>query len=277
MYRDLNIALSFNQTAGMNTTEFKRLGSDYLFEELGKALKMDGRYSPFIFNNDYRKSENYIQNVSNCIVLDFDDGYTREDFKKDADFAYVTGTTKSHMADKNGVICERFRVIIPTLTAIDLNSEDYSNMMREIFEVFTQADTSCKDTARAYSGCKSAEVEFVYGELFEWEEYHERAVKRKELRKWQQQQKEKPELQHDGTKADWYRENWLNDVMRSTLKVDEKFVSGNRNNAIYTISRYLKEIELTDSEIAEAIEWVNNGELGEFEIRQVLKGLRIAA
>lgn len=273
----LNLTLSFNPTADMNTTDFKKMEKDYLFQESEKVLTMDGRYSPFIFNNDYRKSDNYLQNVSNCIVLDFDDGFTREEFKSMMDgFMFSIGTTKSHMKDKNGLVCERFRVIIPTETAINLNSEEYSNMMREIFEVFTQADTACKDTARAYSGFGGAEVEIYQGELFDWIPYHEKALKRKELRKWQIQQREKPQVENNGTKADWYRENWLSDVMRAALGVDEKFVSGNRNNAIYSIARYLKEIELTDNEICNAIDWVNNGELGDFEIKQVLRGLRVA-
>ncbi len=274
---DCNIVLSFNPTPDMATTEFKRRSEDYYFEDIGKVLTMNGRYSPFIFNNDYRSSSNYIRGISNAIVLDFDDGFTIKEFMQASKFAYAIGTTKSHMIEKNGVICERYRVIIPTETAIDLDQQEYSNMMREIFEKYKGADNACKDTARAYSGYSGAKVYLKYGEYFKWEPYHEKAIKRKTLREWQRKQREKPELKNDGTKADWYRENWLNNIMRKALRVDDKFISGNRNNAIYTISRYLKEIELTNSEIVEAIEWVNNGELPDNEVNQVLKGLRIEA
>jgi len=275
MCSDINITLSFNPTEDMNTTEFKRLKTDYDFAELDNVLKMGGRYSPFIFCNDYRKSENYLQNFSNCIVLDFDDGFTREEFREKANFAYATGTTKSHMKDKNGVTCERFRVIIPTETAIDLNSEQYSNMMREVFDEFTQADKACKDTARAYSGYPGAEVEIVNGELFDWGIYHNKAEKRKALRKWQEEQKLKPDVQHDGTKADWYRENWLSDIMRSKLSVDEKFVTGNRNNAMWSYAKYFKEIEFTDTEIISACEWINNGELDNFEMKSIFRSAKV--
>ena len=271
----INMTLSYNPTNKMATTDFKRFAKDYSFDDMGIVLKMDGRYSPFIFNNNYRKSENYIQNISNCIILDFDDGYSRSQFKNDFNFAYAAGTTKSHMIDKNGNTGERFRVIIPTNTSIDLNSEEYTNMMVEILVEFDGADKACKDTARAYSGFSGAEVEIVHGDLFCWLKYHNKAIKRKELRQWQQNEKSKPQIQNDGTKADWYRENWLNDMMRSKLGIDEKFVSGNRNQTIYSVARYLKDIELLDVEIVEAIEWINNGELGEFEIKQVMKGLRI--
>jgi len=276
---EVNITLSYNYTTGMNTTEFKRRSDDYNFGDLGKVLKMEGRYSPFIFENDYRKSDNYLQNVSNCIVLDFDDGYTREEFKKNANFAYAIGTTKSHMKEKNGVTCDRFRVIIPTETAIDLNSEQYSNMMREVFEKFPQADKACKDTARAYSGYTGAEVEIVAGELFDWEIFYKIHIEKMEIMKrWQDKERQRTiekGFENEGTKADWYRENWLNDSMRNKLGVDEKFVSGNRNNSLWSCAKYLKEIDLTDSEVVEAVEWINNCELDHFEIKQILKSAKI--
>ena len=274
----INITMSYCNSAEMNTTNFKRREEDYDFLEIDKALKMNGRYSPFIFKNDYRKSDNCISNVSNCIVLDFDENFTREQFKQTANFAYAIGTTKSHNKEKNGIVCERFRVIIPTETAIYLKSEEFQDLMLAVFRIYPHADTACKDTARAYSGYANAEVEIVMGELFDWEKiYHEYIEEKEVLKRWQsKEQRLKPEVKYDGTKADWYRKNWLNDTMRKSLKVDDKFMPGNRNNAIYTISRYLKDIGLTGSEIQEAVEWVNNGELPDKEIKQVLKGLRIA-
>lgn len=275
MFSECNLTLSFNPTPGMNTIEFKRASVDYMFDDVAKVLKCSGRYSPFVFKDDYRKGDNYLRNVSNCIVLDFDDGFTRREFKDRFKFAHATGTTKSHMVDKNGLTCERFRVIIPTETAIDLGQDDFSDMMREIFEVFPEADTACKDTARAYSGFTGSHVDIVYGELFDWVQYHERAEKRKELRKWQYEQKQKHEFEQSGEKIDWYRENWLSDIMKSVLKVEDKFVTGGRNNALYSYTRFFKDLGLTDSEIAEAIFWINNGELDELEIKQIFRGLRI--
>jgi len=64
-------------------------------------------------------------------------------------------------------------------------------------------------------------------------------------------------------------------MMRSVLKVDEKFTAGNRNNSLYSYARFFKDLELTDSEIVEAVEWINNCELHELEVKQIFKGLRI--
>lgn len=274
---ETNMTLSFNPTQDMNTTFFQRGSEDYDFTELQNVLCMNGRYSPFIFNNNYRRADNYIPNMSNCIVLDFDDGYTMEDFKLSANFAYAIGTTKSHMIDKKGLVCERFRVIIPTGTAIYLNSTEFTEMMQAVFRIYPQADTACKDAARAYSGYTGAKVEIVHGELFDWESVYQKYTEEKEiLKRWQQKEKDaKPQVQHDGTKADWYRENWLSDAMFKALNISER-MAGGRNNGLYSLARYLKEVELTDTEILEAVEWANTDDLPEQEVKQILRGLRIS-
>ena len=261
----------------MNTTNFKRRSEDYDFSEMGKVLRMNGRYSPFIFKNNYRLSENYLQNYSNCIILDFDENFTRKEFKQSANFAYAIGTTKSHMVDKNGLVCERFRAIIPTETAIYLDQSSFADLMLGVFKIFPAADNACKDTARAYSGHIGAEVEIITGELFDWEPIYEKRLEEKEiLRKWQAKElSNQPKPKNDGTKADWYRENWLTETMRSKLKIEEKFASG-RNNTIYSICRYFKEdLQLTDTEIEQAAYWMNTQGLPDIEVRMILRGLKI--
>ena len=277
MFRECNLKLSYTTDTHKAVTNFKLPTEDTMFEQAEKILKFKGGFSNLIFKDNYRKKENYIQNMSNVIIFDIDDGMTINEFisRYKGQFAFAIGTTKSHMKDKNGVVCDRFRVLLPTETAIDLDHEGYSNMMREIMLEFPFIDKQCKDAARFYFGNPDAEVTIVYGDLFDWEIIQERAAKRKALLQWKLQNKASPQLQNNGSKADWYRENWLSDAMRKALKVDEKFAPGGRNNAIYSISRYLKDIELTDSEVQEAIEWINNGELPDQEIKQVLKGLRI--
>ena len=90
----INMTLSYNPTNKMATTDFNRFARDYSFDDMGIVLKMDGRYSPFIFNNNYRKSENYIQNISNCIILDFDDGEDYTIIKLMGSLSLVYGTSR---------------------------------------------------------------------------------------------------------------------------------------------------------------------------------------
>lgn len=274
---DCNLRLSFNGSPDMNTTHFQEAKEDIYFEDSAKVLRMNGRYSNFIFIDNYRKSENYIKGMTNCIILDFDNGYTREEFKKKANFAYAIGTTKSHNKNKNGKTCERFRVIIPTETAISLDSNSYADLMLGVFDIFPGADKACKDTARAYSGYINSEVDLVYGEYFDWEKPYKQKLEQKEIiRRWdEKERKTKIAPEMDGTKSDWYRENWLSDKMRDKLRFEEKFAGG-RNNTIYSIARYFKEdVQLTSEEIIEAVHWMNTQDLPEMEIKSILKGLRV--
>ena len=155
---------------------------DIDFKDLHKILKMKGRYSNFYYKNNTRKSENYIPNITNCLILDIDDGVTikafKEKFKK---YAYCLGTTKSHQKDKKGLVCDRFRVIFPTETAVSLNSEDFSKMMKDLFIDFPECDRACSDTSRFYSGYENAEIYTQWGYLFDWEKYYKRALHREKI------------------------------------------------------------------------------------------------
>ncbi len=237
---ECNLTMSYCKSNGMATTDFKRADEDYYFEDVADVLGMDGRYSNFIFNGDYRLSDNYQKNVSNCIVLDFDDGFTREEFAKRSSFAYATGTTKSHNKDKNGLTCERFRVIIPTETAVDLEQVGFSRLMKEIFMEYPEADTSCKDTARAYSGYVNTEVDIHYGEYFDWEPYFDKSEKREELRRWQNAEKAKT-ADYEFTKDDTFK------AMESRFK--SIYTSGNRNNAVADIVLWCKKENIDYSTI----------------------------
>ncbi len=242
---DCNLVLSYNPTPDMATTEFVRRDIDALFENAGEILRMKGRYSPFIYAGNYRSGDNYIPNMSNCIILDFDDGLTIAEFEERADFAYAIGTTKSHKKEKNGHVCERFRVIIPTETAISLNSIDLSAMMTEVFRIFPEADTACKDTARAYSGYEGADVIIRHGEYFRWEPFFERVEKRRVHIEWQKKEKqkqfEKKEFTEDDTKK----------AMESRFK--KIYTSGNRNNATADIILWAKNEKMPHHEIEELV------------------------
>lgn len=263
---DCNLALSYNPTPDMATTNFSRLKEDRLFNESEKILKMNGRYSPFIYRGNYRLSSNYIKNTSNCLILDFDDGLTVDEFKERANFAYAIGTTKSNNIEKNGVISERFRVIIPTETAINLDSREFSDLMEEIFLIFPEADRACKDTARAYSGYPGAEVHIQTGEYFDWEPYYKRAVKRRELKDWQRSERAKAvEVKYEG-------EGDVKKAMASKFR--KIYTSGNRNNAVANIILWAKNEQLPYHEIRELIDSLvqeSGDPLNDRELSQIYK------
>ncbi|WP_201353839.1 hypothetical protein [Hydrogenimonas urashimensis] len=198
-----------------------------MFDDFVRVLKMRGRYSPFWFMGDYRKGENRIADSTNAIVLDFDDGMSIEEFKKRIypNAAFI-GTTKSHRKEKNGKVCDRFRAIVPLLTAMDIPNDEYSMTMEEIYRHFPGVDTGCKDAARAYAGNPEAQTEFLYGEFFDWEPFLERAKQRIELARWAQEQKHKAlsAKERDG------------DIFKAMkARFNRIYETGNRNNAVADI------------------------------------------
>jgi hypothetical protein len=50
------------------------------------------------------------------VVLDIDDGLSVYKFQKMfSQYKYILGSTKSHQRTKKGLICDRFRVILPAI------------------------------------------------------------------------------------------------------------------------------------------------------------------
>ncbi len=229
---DCNMALSFCDSPNMATVDFRRANEDPLFHDLGRVLTMAGRYSNFTFKDNYRLSDNYLAGHTNCIILDFDEDMTIEKFIDRAKFAFALGTTKSHLKEKTGIVSERFRVIIPTETAVTLNAREFSMLMKEIFMLFPEADDACKDTARAYSGYRDAAVLIsgTFG-LFDWEPIFEKAEKREALRRWQIKERSKP-TDYEFTQDDIFK------AMESKFK--KIYTAGARNSSVADIILWAK-------------------------------------
>jgi hypothetical protein len=173
-------------------------------------------------------------------------------------------------------------VIIPAKEKIDCTAREYTDTMTYIFnKVFPFVDNNCKDPARIYYGHFGSEVFYLNGnKTFDFYKYKSISEKIKEIEQNQRKNTKpttKPQYKEDGTKADWYRKNWLNDAMKRALKIDDKFVSGSRNTTLFSYARYFKDMNFTDDEVKEATFWINNGELSDNEIATtIFRSLRLA-
>lgn len=112
-------------------------------------------WAPVVFYNGERREKRY--RASNFAVLDFD-GDTREITLKQAihnvfcDYRHIIGTTKSHRLEKNGLVADRFRVVIELeKPVVDLRT--YKYILRSLTE-FYDSDKACKDGARFFYPCK---------------------------------------------------------------------------------------------------------------------------
>lgn len=275
------------------------------FLKVEDMLKSTGKYGAYQYSKNnkginYRKEE-FVNGYPNCIILDFDDGATIKEFvdKYRHEFVFALGTTRSHKIDKktqkpNSI--HRFRVIIPT-TDITLEPKDLKDLNKHLLgksnrntgEViirgyFDGADEACTDLARVYRGYPKATtyVNMNTSKLFDWQNVWETVEQWRVIQRYKQEQKELREQSYErnGTKADWYRENWKTDVMFGALKVSSKWGNGSRNITLYSFGAYLKkDIGLSDEEVSDAVFWINqkSGDpLDEVEIKTTIcKSLRL--
>ena len=63
----------------------------------------------------------------------------------------MIGTTRSHQKEKNGLICERFRLIIPVSNQIN-DRQSYSSLMSQAIKHYG-SDEACSDLGRFYFPC----------------------------------------------------------------------------------------------------------------------------
>ncbi len=105
-------------------------------------------YSLGIFQNDYRTKANFIQ--AEAIGLDFDDGVTlaeaEEMFK---DYSHIIAPSRNHQVEKNGVVQDRFRVILLLKYPIT-DAETFESTWYSLFNKYPKLDKACKDASRFF-------------------------------------------------------------------------------------------------------------------------------
>lgn len=107
-------------------------------------------YSPTQYNDCKRKSANF-KGFADFLVLDFDEGWDGYHEQLFNNYVGYKVPTKSHMKEKNGIICERYRVILLVDTPIILDYKAYKLLYKHIMkDLKLNSDTSCVDACRFY-------------------------------------------------------------------------------------------------------------------------------
>ena len=111
-------------------------------------------WAPSTFKESYRKKENF--EATSLMALDVDEGCTLEEAKQIfSGYQHLIATTRSHGKEKNGVVADRFRVVL-LLTEPITDSLTYSATWHECLNRWPFIDDKCKDPSRMYF--KSVEV-----------------------------------------------------------------------------------------------------------------------
>lgn len=147
--------LSFSYSKNKSLTDY-RICQGW---ELLKRAMFRVEWSPIVYFDNYRDSANFA--FSDFMGLDFDGGHSiAEIIEIFRDSAYIIGTTRNHMKEKKGIICERFRLVVPWERRITDRNE-YLNSIAYYIKKYL-ADRQCKDAARLFYPC----VDFVAGQEF---------------------------------------------------------------------------------------------------------------
>ncbi len=108
-------------------------------------------WSPALFKDGLRTNGTFAS--IQAIVLDIDDGLTlAEGVKLFSQYNHIVATTRSHQKDKNGVTCDRFRVILPIHSPIH-DMAVFKATWNAAAKLCPQLDRACSDVARFYFPC----------------------------------------------------------------------------------------------------------------------------
>jgi len=232
-HRQYLISFSTDRTYDYQTSE-------YPFDNLADIFKSPVFYSAHGFKEGHRKGEN-VNTHCDLAILDIDDGYSLKDaFNLFTGYKAIIATTKSHQKEKNAIVCDRFRVIIPFKEPMKLSCDNYKMMMSEIFHTFDFVDQACKDNARTYTGYEGSEImqtggsEFIDGNLY-LKRAKNRAKRRNELLETKYKNAPKTETQEGLLKA-------IQTVF------DECYTTGSRNATIARLAFWLRDSHLITNE-----------------------------
>ena len=118
-------------------------------------------YSLGVFKNGIRNKENFIQ--ADLIGLDFDEGTTIEEAQHlFHNYMHIIAPTKSHRKEKNGVVCDRFRVILFLGEPITDN-DTFESTWFDLYQKYPNIDKACKDSSRYFEPSVSIYSEDLTG------------------------------------------------------------------------------------------------------------------
>lgn len=242
------------------------------FYDFYKVVSSDKYYSASTFKNNKRLNENYIPGKNNVIILDFDDNKTIEEvndiFRK---YIFLLATTRNHNKNKNGITCERFRLILPLMDIISLEKKEFSRMMSYLTKI-TCADKSASDPARFFFGYNKCHWGYNYiGKLFNWYYIWEKSKNENINFEYNKEYKQKKFIK---TKNDLRKIIGDNSKMHKTFRPEE-IIKGNRNNMFARYVLWMRDEGFSLYECEKCLKWINaniSDPLSENEIVTIMKG-----
>ena len=108
----------------------------------------------------HRTDDNAIEG-QNMLAFDIDEGMTIDEaVSKLKNYTYILYTTKSHRKDKGGIICDRFRVLMPTKQKFFVDPEAHKSLYENVsdFIGFQVYDKSTRNISRFWFTSPTGDV-----------------------------------------------------------------------------------------------------------------------
>ena len=220
-----------SSTSKTDPSGFERLQGN--FTNLHTIINSECKYSAGTFNRGYITDDNYLQE-QNLFIIDVDDGLAIAEAKElFSDWTYLITTTKNHQKAKNGTgeICDRFRIILPTVSTFHLESSVYRAMYTNLLDTLNISyDSSCKNASRWYYGNPEGEHWYNEGELLDIRPFIPDSVENKSA--------QESYNNYDNSNEEYQTDQRIDGAIRWFLRNTSE---GSRNNMLFRLGAMLKD------------------------------------
>jgi len=203
------------------------------------------------FDNGKRKSDKALEG-QNCIGIDVDNGASlQETIDKLQGLIYIIYTTKSHQKDKGGIICDRYRILLPTKTKFFVDNEKHKELITNLCEALDVGsyDVSTRNIDRLWFNNPIGEIfKNEYGDLIDVTPFLPETNKAIEIK---QQVESIKDYEYDDKDE---IERRIFGMVKWTLN---NAYPSNRNNALFRLGAFVGSIAGLDRALYE-VEKVNN-------------------
>ncbi len=209
----------------------------------------------------HRKKDNFIQG-QNMIAFDIDEGLSLADAKDILkEYIWLIYTTKSHQKEKNGIICDRFRIILPTKTNFFVTVEQHKELYENLSKVLNipTYDVATRNVSRLWYTNPKAEVSTnKNGELLDIKCCIPETEKANKIL---------PAIENlDIDEADRRIGGMMKFVLINTS-------TGNRNAMMYRLAKFVQEMGGDVNDVVHRTNAMTNDPLPETEVQTIIKNI----
>ena len=210
------------------------------------AIATSCNYSAGRFKDNYRKAENWLGG-NTMLIYDIDAGMTIADAQSMLlDTACAIMPTKSHQKEKNGVVCDRFRVFIPLEKPMDFtDTKRFKRIMNNVGEAFKLTfDKATVDPSRMFYPSSPEAFEQAWFNPFalhfvDWKMFDHEVMGKTEL--------------HQVARFHNATYSFAGSTKERTEKgvrslANKNYKEGNRNITLYRCLKWLQSVEFSKSE-----------------------------